>query len=485
LANLALLAISLASLGPASQGVPSFLLPEGTPYTAIPEPAALLLFRRGPHPVCAQTKGKKELADACSLHAHLSDTPLRTKTLQPLARRVLATLKGADQALLRARLLGAKARRTQPCLQIAGAAAFAGAESRMILSRQRDALQAYGRALKSTNRKQAGVLMGEIVPLVRLPYDRLASQMPATIIADLNGTIDLLPPRLIIGLRRLARSVGYSLSDQDTRPIRLATKRREESGHTRLWREGEELLIHSKGSLEPLRLRGDAAAAELEKRLTADDPDVARAAELVGVFGFSNLAGRLVFLSEIDDPKLSRVGWIGRTGLARAADHNAIVKWLLKTQPEVTPALARALRRFSNLAGNRIKKVLPSQWPLPILSAMVSHSTRFDQRVWYTALLEHKDPTIKVLAHAAMRKTKPEEWLTARLDRVNRCAANHLRILMPSVRPVGIKKPSSKGTGTRQEPNPTEGSEPLPEDEEISDQAGSVVVPEGDDSTDD
>ena len=40
-------------------------------------------------------------------------------------------------------------------------------------------------------------------------------------------------------------------------------------------------------------------------------------------------------------------------------------------------------------------------------------SDRFDQRPWYTALLEHKDTQIKVLAYAAMRKTKPEDWLTA------------------------------------------------------------------------
>jgi len=474
---MSLLVVALAVLAPANQGASSFLLPEGAPYTEAPTPEALILFRRGPHPICAKPAAKSPLADACTLYLHLTQAPLSRKRLQSLARRVVNSLSGAQQSLLRARLMAIKARRTVPCLQRSGVGLFAKAESRMILARQRDALQAYMLAMRGMDRMDARAILPEVAALVRQPYEYLAEQTPPEISADYAGTLDLLPTRLSASLRLLARSVGQKLPDQTTAPIQILTKRRPNAERERLWLEGEELMVRSPGSLEPLRLRGDEALEALESRLKSDHPDVLQAARLAGVLGFTKLRSKLTFISGLDDPAVSRAGWTGRLGLAAPDDHDALVKWLIKGKPQVDPSLETALRRFSDLAGDRIRKVLPSQWPVPILKALVRHSNRFDQRVWYTALLEHKDPRIKVLAHAAMRKTKPEDWLTARLNRIDRCSADHLRLLMPERKAVVRSRPTSSNSklapsGAKQV------IEELPEDEEIDDSAGSVEIPE-------
>ena len=171
---------------------------------------------------------------------------------------------------------------------------------------------------------------------------------------------------------------------------------------------------------------------------------------------------------------------IGRLALADPADHDELTKWLIKSPPDVDATVAKALRRFSDLASQRIRRVLPSQWPLPILRALVDQSDRFDQRPWYTALLEHKDTQIKVLAYAAMRKTKPEDWLTARLARFDACSAKHLRLLMPEPqRPSAKTRTAPAKAGSKQDTAEAEAA-PLPEAEEIDDSAGSVVIPEGD-----
>jgi hypothetical protein len=346
----------------------------------------------------------------------------------------------------------------------------------MILGRQRDALRAYIRALKSMEKDAAGALLGELISLLRLPYERLKSGLPEGIEADFEGRIELLPPRLIGNLKRLARSLGQTLPIAALEPISVETQRRSSTQGARLWREGEELMLRSPGSLEPLRLKGGSAAQALEQRLRADAPDVAVAAFLAGSFGFSQLFSRLVFLSELDEPELSRAGWVGRVALANASDHEAISKWLLKSKPSMDPRLNVALRRYSALAGKRIARILPSQWPLPILKAMISHSGRFDQRQWYSALLTHKDDTIKILAHAAMRKTKPEAWLTAKLDKIDTCAADHLRLLMPAAR---LRKAKSKAAV-----KPLQ-RDTLPEPEEVDDSAGSIAVPDNSDATED
>jgi hypothetical protein len=185
----------------------------------------------------------------------------------------------------------------------------------------------------------------------------------------------------------------------------------------------------------------------------------------------------LVFLSELDNETLQRAGWVGRVGLAHADDHDAIVKWLIKSRPKVSPALRQALRRFSDLAGNRIKRVLPNQWPDDVLTAMISHSVRFDQRAWYTALLQHKNLHVRILAHAAMRKTKPEDWLTARLEKASPCAADHLRLLVPSQRAVRVvKRAAAKAV-------PAVRSNDTASEDEIEDHAGSIEIPEDDDPT--
>jgi hypothetical protein len=347
----------------------------------------------------------------------------------------------------------------------------------MILARQRDALQAYMLAMRGMDRMDARSILPEVVALVRQPYEYLAQQIPPEISADYAGTLDLLPTRLSSSLRLLARSVGQKLPDQATAPIQILTKRRPNAERERLWLEGEELMVRSPGALEPLRLRGDEALEALESRLKSDHPDVRQAARLAGVLGFTKLRSKLIFISGLDDPEVSRAGWTGRLGLASPDDHEALVKWLIKGKPQIDTNLETALRRFSDLAGARIRKVLPSQWPVPILKALVRHSNRFDQRVWYTALLVHKDPTIKVLAHAAMRKTKPEDWLTARLNRIDSCSADHLRLLMPERKAVVRSRPTSSSS----KPTPSGAKqviEGLAEDEEIDDSAGSVQIPE-------
>ena len=250
----------------------------------------------------------------------------------------------------------------------------------MILARQREALQAYTDALRSMNRADAASILNEIVTLVRRPYEVLAKQLPPQIAADYDGNINLLPGRLVSSLRLLARSVGHTLPDQATTPIVLQAKRRATEDRATLWLEGEELMVRSPGSLEALRLRGDEALEALKSRLKTDHPSVITAAEIAGAMGFTQLRQELVFLSQLEDPKLKRAGWIGRLGLAAAEDHDALVKWLISARPELSMELERALRRFSDLAGNRVRKVLPSQWPVPILKAMVAHSQRFDQR---------------------------------------------------------------------------------------------------------
>ena len=355
-------------------------------------------------------------------------------------------------------------------------------ESQMILGRQREALQAYTDALRSMNRAEAASILNEIVILVRRPYEVLAKQLPAQIAADYDGNINLLPGRLVSSLRLLARSVGHTLPDQATTPIFLQAKRRATEDRATLWLEGEELMVRSPGSLEALRLRGDEALEALKSRLKTDHPSVITAAEIAGAMGFTQLRQELVFLSQLEDPKLKRAGWIGRLGLAVAEDHDALVKWLISARPELSMELERALRRFSDLAGNRVRKVLPSQWPVPILKAMVAHSQRFDQRVWYTALLEHKDTTIKILAHAAMRKTKPEDWLTSKLRRHDACSAEHLRLLMPERKHLHkaarAKTPNSSKASS---PPPSEPLEGLAEGEEIDDSAGSVEIPDEND----
>ncbi len=474
---MSLLVVALAVLAPAPQGASSFLLPEGAPYTEAPTPEAMILFRRGPHPICSKPAAKSPLDDACKLYLHLTQTPLSTKRLQGLARRVVNSLGGSQQSLLRARLMAVKARRTVPCLQRSGAGLFAKAESRMILARQRDALQAYMLAMRGMDRMDARSILPEVVALVRQPYEYLAQQTPPEISADYAGIVDLLPTRLSSSLRLLARSVGQKLPDQATAPIQILTKRRPNAERERLWLEGEELMVRSPGALEPLRLRGDEALEALESRLKSDHPDVRQAARLAGVLGFTKLRSKLIFISELDDPQVSRAGWTGRLALASPDDHEALVKWLIKGKPQTDTNLETALRRFSDLAGARIRKVLPSQWPVPILKALVRHSNRFDQRVWYTALLEHKDPTVKVLAHAAMRKTKPEDWLTARLNRIDSCSADHLRLLMPERKAVVRSRPTSSGS----KPAPSGAKqviEGLADDEEIDDSAGSVQIPE-------
>ena len=471
--------MTLLALALVAQGAPAYqnlVLPNGPSYSEAPEPPALLLFSRGEHTVCQSAKPKSPLADACALHRHLTTKALPPKKLQPLARRVVASLSGHRQALLRARLLAIKAQRSQPCLSQAGSGLFATAESRMILQRQRDALRAYIRALKSMQKDAAAALLGELISLLRLPYERLKATLPASIEADFEGRIEILPPLLISNLKRLARSLGQTLPKAALELISIETRRPSSTQRGRLWREDDELMLRSPGSLEPLRLKGGSAMQALEQRLRADDSDVATAAFLTGSFGFSQLFSRLVFLSELDEPELSRAGWIGRVALANAGDHEAVSKWLLKAKPSMDQNLNMALRRYSALAGKRIARILPSQWPLPILKAMISHSGRFDQRQWYSALLTHKDDTIKVLAHAAMRKTKPEAWLTAKLDKINACAADHLRLLMPVARPrkaatKAVEKPAQRDV--------------LPEPEEVDDSAGSVVVPENSDPTED
>ncbi len=476
-----LLAVVFASALSTTQGASSFLLPDGPPFVQAPSPAALIAFVRGPHPVCKAAKSRSPVADACALHAHLSDAPMEPKRLQSTARRVLTTLSGARQSLLRARLLALKAQRTLPCLQRAGSGLFASMESQMILGRQREALQAYSDALRGMNRAAAAPILGEIVTLVRRPYELLEKQLPPQISADYDGQINLLPGRLVSSLRLLARSVGHTLPEQATTPIYLQAKRRATEDRATLWLEGEELMVRSPGSLEALRLRGDEAQEALKVRLKNDHPSVVTAAVVAGLMGFTQLRQPLVFLSQLEDPKLKRAGWIGRLGLADAEDHEALVKWLLRARPDMSPELERALRRFSNLAGNRIRKVLPSQWPVPILKAMVARSQRFDQRIWYTALLEHKDRTIKILAHASMRKTKPEDWLTRKLRRYDACSAEHLRLLMPERKhhhtTSRVIKPNKAKTSN---PKPSEPLEGLAEGEEIDDSAGSVQIPDED-----
>jgi len=307
----------------------------------------------------------------------------------------------------------------------------------------------------------------------------LSQQLPQQISADYDGNINLLPGRLVSSLRLLARSVGHSLPEQATTPIHLQAKRRASENRATLWLEGEELLVRSPGSLEALRLRGDDALEALKIRLKNDHPSVVTAAIIAGAMGFAQLRQQLVFLSQLDDPKLKRAGWIGRLGLAAAEDHDALVKWLISARPELSIELERALRRFSDLAGNRIRKVLPSRWPVPILRAMVAHSQRFDQRVWYTALLEHKDITIKILAHAAMRKTKPEDWLTSKLRRHDACSSEHLRLLMPERKHSHKASRTSKTSSPKiSNPATSEPLEGLAEGEEIDDSAGSVEIPD-------
>ena len=167
---------------------------------------------------------------------------------------------------------------------------------------------------------------------------------------------------------------------------------------------------------------------------------------------------------------------IGRLALADPADHDELTKWLIKSPPDVDATVAKALRRFSDLASQRIRRVLPSQWPLPILRALVDQSDRFDQRPWYTALLEHKDTQIKVLAYAAMRKTKPEDWLTA--TGLLRClqreapASTYARASAP----FGKNAHSARKGRLKQDTVEAEVA-PLLEAEEIDDSAGSVVIP--------
>ena len=480
---MSLLAVVLANVLPTAQGASSFLLPVGAPFTEPPRPPALITFVRGPHPVCESIKSRSPVGDACALHAHLSVAPMNPKRLQSTARRVLKTLGGAQQSLLRARLLAIKAQRTKPCLQQAGSGLFAAMESQMILGRQREALQSYTDALRGMNRTDAAPILDEIAALVRRPYEVLAKQMPPQITADYEGEINLLPGRIISSLRLLARSVGHTLPEQATRPIHLQAKRRANKERATLWLEGDELLIRSPGSLEPLRLRGDEAIEALRARLKTDHPSVVAAAKIAGVMGFSQLRQQLVFLSQLDDPLLSNAGWIGRLGLADAEDHDALVKWLLLARPGLDSDLIRALRRFSDLAGNRIRQILPSRWPVPILRAMIAHSQRFDQRVWYTALLEHKDTTIKVLAHAAMRKTKPEDWLTSKLRRHDACSADHLRLLMPERKATRQATRTSQRNTNQASPSQAQDEplEGLAEGEEIDDSAGSVQIPDEDD----
>ena len=476
---MSLLAVVLATTVPAAQGASSFLLPDGAPYLEAPDPPALITFVRGPHPVCATAKIRSPLADACALHAHLSEAPMTTKRLQSTARRVLKTLSGPKQSLLRARLLATKAQRTSPCLQQAGSKLFASLESQMILGRQREALQAYTDALRGMNRSEAASILNELVFLVRRPYELLARQLPPQIAADYSGNINLLPGRLVGSLRLLARSVGHTLPEQATTPIHLKAKRQASEERATLWLEDDELLVRSPGSLEALRLRGDEAVEALKERLKSDHPSVVNAAAIAGAMGFSQLRQPLVFLSQLDDPKLREAGWIGRLGLADAQDHDALVKWLLSARPPMSDELRRALRRFSELAGNRIRKVLPSQWPVPILRAMIANAQRFDQRVWYTALLEHQDTTIKILAHAAMRKTKPEDWLTSKLRRHDACSAEHLRLLMPERKHIHKAARAPKKTGQKTSDSPrVEPLVGLAEGEEIDDSAGSVQIPE-------
>ena len=475
-----LLLVVLASAEPTSRGASSFFLPEGAPYAQAPTPEALLTFRRGPHPVCTAKKPVPALADACAIHRHLTSEALPSKRLRATARRVLESLDPPKQALLSARLQLVRALRTQPCLQQQGVALFAAQESQLILTRQRETLQSYTSALRSMNRSDAVEVLPELITLVRTPYERLASTLPEQIAADYSGRINLLPRGLVSSLRVLARSVGYHLSDRATRPITVEAIRPEPSKRATLWLEGEELLTRAAGSIESIRLSGTEALEALKERMVGQHPEAVHAAPLAGLLGFKQLRPQLLFLSQLDVPELRRAGMIGRLALADPADHDELTKWLIKSPPDVDATVAKALRRFSDLASQRIRRVLPSQWPLPILRALVDQSDRFDQRPWYTALLEHKDTQIKVLAYAAMRKTKPEDWLTARLARFDACSAKHLRLLMPEPqRPQAKTRRAPAKAGSKTDTAAAEAA-PLPEAEEIDDSAGSVVIPEGD-----
>ena len=52
---------------------------------------------------------------------------------------------------------------------------------------------------------------------------------------------------------------------------------------------------------------------------------------------------------------------IGRLALADPADHDELTKWLIKSPPDVDATVAKALRRFSDLASQRIRRALPSR----------------------------------------------------------------------------------------------------------------------------
>jgi hypothetical protein len=410
------------------------------------------------------------------LHAHLTISPLAQRRLQPLARRVLNSLRGADQALLRARLLAMKARRSRPCLREHGSRLFAAAESRMLLLRLRDAFDAYERALRQMNRDRAARVLPEVITLLRSPYERLAALVDSSQLADLDGAMDLLPPGLLRAAKQLAHSLSVELPEAALTPISRTTRRSTNADRRRLWLEGDELLIIPKDAQAPLRLRGDAAAQALEQRLVPDDPDVIAAARATGQLGIEPLLDRLVFLSQLDDPAIQRAGWLGRLGMAAGPDHKILIRWLLSRRPEVTSHLASALRRFSDRAGTEISKIPPSRWPIPVLKAMLADSSRYDRRAWYSATLQHQDLSVRVLAHASMRRLKPEDWLTARLDKAARCAAQHLRALAPAPRRTAPKPEQAAAASTTANSLISE---------EIEDSAGSVQIPDDADPTKD
>ena len=438
-----------------------------------PDRLALLFDYPQPSAICETPSPKAK--PFCAIHEHLVRKPLPTKRLKRVLDQVSGELSRSETLRLRARLLALKAFRSQACLRLAGSQRLAKDEGKLIVRRFMQALLAYDEAIRAVPRQQGVRLLPELAQVVRRPYELVAEGLGSVPGLDQETRLDLIPPRLLEGLKNLGVITGRPLPEELTRRLQVSVQQQAIEPVPELAYQDGKLMVQNPGDIRPQRLDGDQAAEVLSSYLEQpNNPWAPAAARLAGMLALNTLRERLIFLATLDDEKMKHPAMLGLTALGHPEDQKRVLEWI-QTQPNpATKELTVALGFFGERIRGQLQRYQANKLRGDLLTAILSRSAVWELRGFYEGNLAHEDVNVRILAHAASRELNPQPWLTQRLLRDNhemaRCAARNLVDLFPTPTIVAQPTPSPPPTGEQ------ESGDAGPE--LIQESAGNIVIPE-------
>lgn len=446
------------------------------PPPVVEEPATVL-DQPVVSPLCAENKAA--LKPFCQLHGHLLVEPLSPKKLKALLQKVGPELSHGQLLRLRARLLAVKAFRSRTCLRVAGSSRLARQEGRLIVRRFIQAMLAYDEAIRSVPRGEGARLLPELAQIVRRPYELVARGLGQVPGLAANSQLDLIPPRLLAALQRLGTVADKNLAPELTARLRIEVETKEVEPSPELSWQGDKLIIHRSGDLRPQRLEGEQAVQELTQYLESpENPWAPEAARLTGILGLEALKERLVFLADLEDQSRSRPAMLGLMAMGRIKDQDRILTWAEQQEEPLPDDVQLALGFFGERIRGGLQRYRASRLRADLLAAILSRSAHRELRGFYDSLLGHEDPSVRILAHAALRELQPLAWVTQRLmkddNALARCAARNLVDLFPLPSPSARPATSGEAGGASATTAPAGDAGP----ELVTEPEGSVQIPE-------